>query len=82
MTALFWELAITLQTHLSKDEDKDHTHKEAGLLGCPPHASITHNTNGKACSQARQSHAEASSKVYKAPENNFYYSYVLQKPSW
>lgn len=70
----------SIQTqHLSEDENEDHTHEEAGLLGCPPHSCITHNTNSKTCSQARQSYAEASPKVYKAPENNLISLYVLLK---
>lgn len=71
LCALSWVLAIKLQTHLSKDENEDHTHKEAGLLGCPSHSCITHNANGEACSQARQSHTEASPKVYKAPAKQY-----------
>ncbi|KAG7266685.1 hypothetical protein CRUP_038073 [Coryphaenoides rupestris] len=53
--------------HLGEDEDQDHAHEEAGLLGCAPHASVTHDANGKAGGQAAEAHTQASTQMAMIP---------------
>ncbi len=39
---------------LGENEDKDHAHKQLGLLRVGPHAGVTHNADGHAGTQARK----------------------------
>lgn len=68
---------MVVKPYLSEDKNQDHAHKETWLLGCSSHPRITHNADGKACSQSRQAHTQASSQVHKATANNISSDLVL-----
>lgn len=53
--------------NFSKDEDEDHADEEARLLCSAADSGISHNADGKAGSQAAQSHAQSCSQVQETP---------------
>lgn len=56
--------------NLSENEDEDHSHKQARLLGCAPNTCITNNSNGEAGRKTTQTNAQPSAKVQEAPRRH------------